>query len=81
LKGLNMKDMMIHISMDDEAEMAYITLLPRWIGDGEIDRTLTCEGEGVNLDYDKNGKLIGIEILSTSVLHPEMLESFEPTTL
>lgn len=75
-----MKEMMIHLSFDDEAEMAYITLLPRWIKEGEIVRTRSetelTNVAHANFDFDGDGKLIGIE-LETHNLHPDIIEELK----
>lgn len=49
---------------DKEADAAYIYLKEK-IGKGEIKNTISMN-ENIILDFDKDHKLIGIEILSAS---------------
>lgn len=48
---------------DKEADAAYIYF--KEIGNGEVTETITLN-DSVNIDLDKNGKIIGIEILDAS---------------
>lgn len=48
---------------DKEADAAYIYLTE--IADGEVKQTISLN-ESVNIDLDKNGKVLGIEILDAS---------------
>lgn len=56
------------ITYDRDADAAYIYLIS--IDPGQVARTYSCDpGEVngmINLDFDKNGVLIGIEILDAS---------------
>lgn len=47
---------------DKEVDVAYI-YLEYPLGDGQVKRTIELNGNIV-LDYDSDGKLIGVEILS-----------------
>ena len=51
------------LTYDEAADAAYLYLKP--IAMGEAAKTVVGEGdaEGVNLDFDAEGRLIGIEIL------------------
>ena len=49
---------------DKDVDAAYIYLEDP-IADGEVDKTIELN-ENIILDFDKNGKLLGIEILSAS---------------
>ena len=49
---------------DKEADAAHI-YLEGSIGEGEADKTVELN-EDIIVDFDKNGKLLGIEILSAS---------------
>ena len=53
---------------DKEADAAYIYLKEN-IGKGEIKSTISMN-ENIILDFDKDKKLIGIEILSASKIIP-----------
>jgi uncharacterized protein YuzE len=48
---------------DKEADAAYIYF--KEIGNGEVAETITLN-DSVNVDLDKNGKVLGIEILDAS---------------
>lgn len=65
------------VTFDPSADAAYIQLAPR-IDAGGVSRTYPCdplEVEGmINLDFDADGRLIGIEVLgATSKSPPELL--------
>lgn len=51
------------VTYDADADAAYIYL--KNIAPGEVEKTVTGEGdaEGVNLDFDAEGRLIGVEVL------------------
>jgi len=51
------------ITLDKEADAAYIYF--KEISDGEVANTISLN-ESVNIDFDKEGKTIGIEILNAS---------------
>lgn len=67
----------MHITFDRRANAAYIELVP--VGRGEVAKT-ECVAPPhlrgmVNLDFNKNGRLIGIEILNaTRILPIEVLD-------
>ena len=73
------------ITYDKQADAAYVMIADR-IQDGEAAIQLhsieTPGGKGeVTLDFDRNGKLLGMEILGAAqVLHPEVLARTEPPT-
>lgn len=57
---------------DKEADAAYI-YLEGSITDGQAEKTIELNDD-IIVDFDKNGKLLGIEILSASkVLHQKSL--------
>ena len=63
---------------DKEADAAYIQLHP--IAPGEVARTEVADLElvsaAINLDFDSEGRLVGIEILGARrILPPELLQS------
>jgi uncharacterized protein YuzE len=61
------------VTYDPRVDAAYVYLAEE-IGAGEVDRTVPCVsigGEGeVNLDFDRAGRLVGIEVLSASSILP-----------
>ena len=68
----------MRVTFDRAANAAYIYL--REIGPGEIGETVNADGKHtrgkVNLDFDKKGRLIGIEVLdATRALPAEVLDS------
>lgn len=56
------------ITFDKEADAAYIYF--KEIFKGEVFQTISLN-ENVNVDLDKNGKTLGIEILNASTKLPE----------
>ena len=58
----------LRVTYDPKARAAYIYLTGT-IGPGEAKRTVTATPD-INLDFDAEGRLIGIELLSPSLLHP-----------
>ena len=64
------------ITYDREADAAYIQLAAE-IGAGGVAKTYPCdpiEAGMINLDFDSNGHLIGVEVLGArSVLPAELL--------
>ena len=70
--------MEVRVTFDGEADAAYIYLTP--IGPGEVASTVVGDDEAgaVNLDFDREGRLIGIEILAARQhLPPGMLARAE----
>ena len=53
----------MRIEFDKEADAAYIYF--KEIGNGEVVETITLN-DSVNVDLDKEGKVLGIEILDAS---------------
>lgn len=70
---------MVKVTYDTETDAAYIYLKGQ-IEPGEVKKTYPCDpievnGE-INLDFDKDGTLIGIEVLDASkMLSKEMLQN------
>ncbi|MFH1187200.1 MAG: DUF2283 domain-containing protein [Candidatus Levyibacteriota bacterium] len=57
---------------DKEADAAYICMEDS-IANGQVQKTIELD-DNIIVDFDKNGKLLGIEILSASkVLHQKSL--------
>lgn len=61
------------ITYDSEADAAYIYLAP--IEPGGVAKTYACDpgevGGTINLDFDADGRLLGIEVLDASGKLPE----------
>ena len=53
----------MNIEFDKEADAAYVYF--KEIEDGEVAETISLN-DSVNIDLDKNGKVLGIEILDAS---------------
>jgi len=73
------KNSKINISYDNEVDAVYISLTSD--NKIKIKNTYTCDelkenlGGDINLDFDQDGRLVGIEIINASnVLHKELLE-------
>lgn len=65
----------MRITHDSESDDAYVSLVGRDLRDGEAvtqsDIIATPSGEGsVILDFDADGRLLGIEVLSASTVLP-----------
>jgi uncharacterized protein YuzE len=62
----------IEATYDRQVDAAYIRL--KKLGPGEVAKTYTCDvdevGGTINLDFDQNGLLVGIEILDAFALLP-----------
>ncbi len=64
------------MSFDKEVDAAYITFADS-IGVGGVKKTYPCDprevGGMINLDFDADGRLVGVEVLDASRLLPEEL--------
>ncbi|HET9118184.1 MAG TPA: DUF2283 domain-containing protein [Pseudonocardiaceae bacterium] len=68
--------MQLRVTFDRDADAAYIYL--REIGSGGVAETIVCDDVPVNLDLDKQGHLIGIEILgATGMLPVDVIQAAE----
>jgi uncharacterized protein YuzE len=66
------------IEIDKEANAAYIYVKTQ-IDDGEVAKTIEVN-DSIILDFNKDGKLIGIEVLNASKnLTKDFLSSIVPT--
>lgn len=63
----------VKVRIDKVAGAAYITLVLK-IRKGEACKQVIAHGGDVILDFDKQGRLLGIELLSMSMLHPDLAE-------
>lgn len=72
----------MRVTIDDSGDAAYIYL--RDIGPGEVKYSHNClpsdvRGHMINLDFDEENRLIGIEVLAAKVALPKsLLDSAEP---
>ena len=55
------------VEYDKGANATYITLKKGGIGAGEVSVSKETKDSDIVLDYDKNGYLIGIEVLNSGV--------------
>jgi uncharacterized protein YuzE len=66
---------MIQVSYDKLVDAAYIWL--RQIGKGEVKKVYPCPpdevGGMINLDFDAEGRLVGVEVLDASRYLPKEL--------
>jgi len=62
----------IETTYDRQVDAAYISL--KKVGPGGVANTYTCDieqvGGMINLDFDRSGQLVGIEILGATALLP-----------
>jgi uncharacterized protein YuzE len=66
----------LYVTVDRRAGAAYISLIAA-VGPGEVANTV--EGApNINLDFDAQGRLLGIELLSLALLHPMLLPADDP---
>jgi uncharacterized protein YuzE len=61
----------MRMTYDESADAAYIYLMDE-VAPGAVVKTSVCsthlKGAAVNLDFDRNGKLLGIELLGARLL-------------
>ncbi|MEU6472547.1 DUF2283 domain-containing protein [Streptomyces massasporeus] len=63
----------MRVAYDASADMAYIYLVDR-IAPGEAVRQVPAEDDTAILDFDSNGRLLGIELFSARRrLHPDLI--------
>ena len=69
----------MNLRYDPEADAAYIQLAGE-IGAGGVAKTYPCDplevGGMINLDFDADGRLVGVEVLDASKMLP--LEALSP---
>lgn len=67
----------MRVDHDEEVDAAYITLAE--IRAGDVTTTVTVT-DSINLDFDADGKLVGIEILAArTLLRDETLDIANPS--
>lgn len=65
------------VRIDKVAGVAYITLVKE-IPAGAVKKTVHFQGrDEIILDFDKDGYLLGIELLNLDRLHPDLAEGIE----
>lgn len=66
----------MRLTYDAEADAAYIQLVELIVPDA-VAKTVGCDpaevGEMINLDFDSEGRLLGIEVLDASRVLPQEL--------
>lgn len=64
----------VRVTLDDEANAAYIYLMDG-IASGSVARTVPLDHRGamINLDFDANGRVVGVEILGAAAALPTEL--------
>jgi uncharacterized protein YuzE len=60
------------MTYDDEADAAYVYLQSPTVTQPSVARTVTVNAD-INLDFDDEGRLVGIEVLGAANLHPALL--------
>ncbi len=65
----------MRVTYDKEADAAYIYIKDR-ILPGEVKNTISLN-RNINLDFDRNSKIIGMEILHASKNMPDKKELFK----
>ena len=60
------------MTYDSDADAAYVYLRPSTVVEPSVATTVTANAD-INLDFDREGRLVGVEILGASNLHPELL--------
>ena len=64
----------MRVTFDAETDMAYVCLVDA-VGPGEAVRQVAADDGGAVLDYDAQGRLLGIELFGARRrLHPDLLK-------
>jgi len=58
-----------HVTIDTEADAAYVYLVGK--RRRQVARTVECT-KSIYLDLDKNGRVIGVELIGLKLLHPAL---------
>jgi uncharacterized protein YuzE len=61
----------LRVTYDPEADAAYLYLTGS-VAPGAVSRTVEAT-EDINLDFDKDGRLVGVELLSGKLLSPALM--------
>jgi uncharacterized protein YuzE len=67
----------MRIIVDKESSLIYISFVKKEDDYPGIAANTVIVDENINIDYDKEGKLVGIEILALSILDLEQLKKVE----
>jgi uncharacterized protein YuzE len=62
----------LRVTYDQEVDAAYVYLLAPTAVQSSVARTTTVNAN-INLDFDDEGRLVGIEVLGARYLRPELL--------
>lgn len=62
------------ITYDPYVDACYIYLKGD-IAPGEAKKTVRCSDPDISLDFDAGGHLIGIELLRSALLHPDLAKA------
>jgi uncharacterized protein YuzE len=66
----------LRATFDPEADAAYVYLQPPDAIEPSVANTVIVSAD-INLDFDDSGRLIGVEILRGSALHPALLDEIQ----
>ena len=66
----------LRATFDPAADAAYVYLQPADAIEPSVARTVPVNAD-INLDFDDHDRLIGIEILRGSALHPALLDEIQ----
>ncbi len=66
------EERVLRLRYDASADAAYIYLQPGDVIQPSVVRTEHV-GTSINLDFDDKDRLVGVEVLSASLLHPALL--------
>jgi uncharacterized protein YuzE len=66
----------LRATFDPSADAAYIYLQPADAIQPSVAETVTVNAD-INLDFDDGGRLVGVEILRGSALHPDLLDEIQ----
>jgi uncharacterized protein YuzE len=65
-------DRVLRAQFDSDADAAYVYLQPATVIQPSVARTLPVS-PSINLDFDSDGRLVGVEVLGSDNLHPALL--------
>ncbi len=69
----------LRATFDPEADAAYVYLQPPDALEPSVAETI-CVTADINLDFDAQGRLIGVEVLGSESLHPALLDELRGRT-
>ena len=71
--GVAEQHRVLRLTYDPAADAAYIYLQPPTVIEPSVATTLPVNAS-INLDFDDQGRLVGVEVLGASNLRPELLQ-------